>query len=435
MKKTKLVMLLTLPLLLTGCVETIPTKGDVVADIPSFLSEESKAYHITFGYDDQYFANSFAYSHDLQMLSYGASMATTTPSSVKNFYMALSFDNITTHLPTPTEDTIGYAFAHKAMSDANLVAVSIRGLDYGMEWINNFTLGKEGNHQGFELRANEIYEELVPYMYQYRAKPVKLWLTGYSRAGGVANVLASKIMQNHSALNIKPQNFFTYTFEAPTGLTIENAVKYDNVYNIVNATDLVAMIPPEEYGLYRCGKDIIYSDLSEVDAKLAALDPSLSLPTFTSDLVQGVTNEVEFANHVISYLMEDTFDENTNLSTREDFVKNYQDHICFFMKLYFTAPEGTIPLLIERLKEKSMWEILSLLSVEDGVYNFVKPILDEKEVVYEDDALHQGCAALTNLIGSKIVLVGFAFASEEYMNNLKRCVDMHAMEMVYVIMK
>ena len=89
-----------------------------------------------------------------------------------------------------------------------------------------------------------------------------------TRTAAVTNVLSSMVLADPSKkLNIPDRYVFSYTFNTPKGLAAEHAPAFPNVFNIINSADLVTYIAPEQYGLYRCGRDINLFESKESDYK------------------------------------------------------------------------------------------------------------------------------------------------------------------------
>lgn len=453
MKHTKFFMLGIIPLILSGCGnnETTTTttqpaddtsKGTVMAKLPGMINpDKASGYDLTLEFDDKYFDESATEeNHKLTLLSFGASLNAAKTALGTFFYSSMHYDNIVSSgYDTINENTIGYYLAHKTIKDYELVSVSIRGLDYYQEWANNLKIGKTGNHEGFDEKANAIYEALKTYLNAYSNKEIKLWLTGYSRGGGIANVLASKLLKERNEISVKKENLFVYTFETPRGLALENAVEYENVFNYVNNTDPVTKIAPEEYGLYRCGKDIIINENRDIDQACLNFDEGITLPSFTPS--EGkYSNEQEFVKYVLDELLKDTENEQTNLNTRDKFVDNYQNEIGYFIGLYFTFSATT--------KNKIMTDFQALdalgklgVMADGGIYKFLKPILDTEQVEYDNEKLEPACQALNKLIQAKFtLLLHFFDISTQSMNaaavnNLTRAINMHMPETVYSLIK
>lgn len=143
-----------------------------------------------------------------------------------------------------------------------LIAAAIRGGGYGNEWVSNLNLGKSGNHSGFNKAAKSVKAELMKYI--GKRKNVKVWITGYSRGGAVANLLAASISGSGK---IEKSNIYAYTFAAPKGAATphKNSEKYNYIFNIISKNDLVPYVAPSDWGFFRYGTDITFPYLSSLD--------------------------------------------------------------------------------------------------------------------------------------------------------------------------
>lgn len=439
MKNVKPLILLTIPMLLFGCNANNKTpevkKGKVTVNMQGIVKgAKEEGYDITVDFDMSYFDESaILFSDDIKMLSFAASIAA-EGHKIDDFYKTMGFNNVYASYPAPTESTVGFSFAHKKIKNADLVSVAIRGFDYGAEWANNLSIGINGNHAGFDARANEVYAALKMYLdtYNYSDNP-KLWITGYSRGGAIANVLASKLFTERNEIYVNEGECFVYTFESPRGLCEKYAIKYDNVFNIVNEYDIVTHIAPEEYGLYRCGTDVLINTDKNIDELIKTLDPNLELPVFTP-FENMWTNELEFVEYILNNLLEETIPEEASITTREEFFTRYQETIAYVINMYMTLPEATVNKIADDFSQLGFLDIALILADEDGIYNFLKPIFDEDEIPYVDSELKAHCHTAEVLIVSQLGLLVYLM-NDEVMANATRMIYMHSPETIYVLIK
>ena len=450
MKKSTLLALLSITLCITACnnkknkedVDPNPLKDDEVeVRLPHSMNSDAKDYPIRVRFDDNFFKeDAKTFNKELAMLSLANTFAASDSMFIEEFYGRLKFDtNIkyTNYGITPTEDTVGYSIAHKQIGEYDLLAISIRGFNYGKEWANNFLIGEEGNHYGFDARANEIYNDLKVELEVRNYENVKLWITGYSRGGGISNVLSHKILSSNE-IDIAPEDMYVYTFEAPRGLTEENAVAYENVHNVINNADLITYVAPEEYGLYRCGVDVqIYFSDTNISRLLYDLDKDITFPAFTA--TSDYANEQECIQWMISSLTRemDTSDPDyaaETAHTRQDFVNNYQNGVRYILGLFFSLSSSTTNKLMKKLDESSLTEKASLLAT-DGIYNFIKPVLDEDHVPYVDEELRTNCNVMTKFLQHNASILLSVMMSDSGMENLKHIIYMHMPEAEYVLLK
>ena len=115
--------------------------------------------------------------------------------SIEKIYSDTGFEDISAEelTSTPTRDSVGTAIAHKTVDSGELVAVAIRGDNYESEWCSNLTAGSEGDAKGFNDAADKVLDRLRQYISDNGLKDVKLWISGYSRAGAVADLMGKYI--------------------------------------------------------------------------------------------------------------------------------------------------------------------------------------------------------------------------------------------------
>ena len=422
-----------------------PLKRYVTIKLDASLRENNTGdpYKLSFLYDDEYFLTSAkTYNKDLSMLSYGVSVATSTDRRGATFFTDAKFDDIVIHDydKTPTKDTMGYFMAHKTIGDHELVTVAFRGFNYGLEWANNFIIGKTGNHEGFNARGEEAYQALQNYIAEYaKDKPLKIWINGYSRAGAVSNVLSSLIMKGDK-VNVTQDNLFVYTYEAPAALSLENAIAYENVHNIINEADLVASIPPETYGLKRCGVDYPIYD-ANVTSLMKQFDSSIEFPEFKT-ITDIADDPMDTDSKVLDFVIKTVFEKEEGSSadvyanTREQYVDNYQAGLSSCIGYIFGLKESTRSEMLNALKNLGFGAI-SIIGDDTGasLMNFIKPYLDRDNVAYDENQLQADCAVFIKGVANLFLQVLLMYLSDTYSPNLTRLIDMHYPETTYVLLK
>ena len=450
--KNKRFIFLLLPLLFTsGCndpsdplpgeptYEEFSTRYTLEASLRKEESTKTGGYDLTFNYKDKFFTTSAKkFNKSLALLSFGESMMTESEETLTRFYQDLHFDNVESHYVSKTgADTVSYMFAHRSINDSNLVALAIRGIGYHNEWINNLELGSSGNHAGFEARALEIYGNLKTYLSNY--ENTKLWITGYSRGGGISNVL-SHIIISRDEINISQDDMYVYTFEAPKGVEVTRKVAYRNVHNVVNSRDLVTYLAPEsQYGLARCGVDVdIYS--SSVKTILSNFDEDIYIPDFAYVSSSPYQNEKEFIDYFFNTLTQkgDASSGYIYIPTRESYATKMQKGVQTALDIFFSLPGAEINKMVNDVKQNMSDNpsfAYSLLMEEGGVYNFITPYLDEAGYSYNPDSLLEESEALRKFILGKLGLVMLAIGTNsELRNNLTRFMDMHYVEVNYALL-
>ena len=448
MKLLKLSALLFVGLILVGCKpadNNNPSGGggggggdslkadEVEVSMAPYLNSEAKDYKLRFHFGRELFEeNANTFNKDLALLSFASCLTNYKKEEAGKFFKRIKIDtSLIYHLPEATEDTYGYTMAYKRYDNYDLIAMSFRGFDYGAEWSNNFELGKTGNHNGFEARAQQAFTELLFECRSYIPAPerIKIWLTGYSRGGALANMVAQKMLSMENPL-VAREDMFVYTFEAPQGLDENNAGDYENVHNLVNSADLVTYVAPQEYGLYRCGNDIqLKTEETNVDRLINEFDKDITLPAFTTE--GDSTNEEAFIQSLINRITSvGSKDTDALSSTRAEFVDNYQPGLKYFIGLFFSLSSSTTNKIKTRFDELDFVGKAAIMT-DGGIYNFLKPILDEDNVTYDDGSLQTSCATLQKfLINNPTILASFISNS-----NLTRIISMHSPEVTYVLLK
>ena len=176
-----------------------------------FMSSGQSSYTLPVTYKRSSFISpSTTFDKDLAMLSFGLSASSGVKRYLKAFYENLDFDEIIlsdSYSVKPTQDSVAYAIAHRKVAGNDLVAVSLRSNNYFNEWANNFELGAEGNHKGFDKSSQIVFEAVDSYLKDknYNNANTKVWVTGYSRGAAQASLVADKIMRSVSLL-IKNEN-------------------------------------------------------------------------------------------------------------------------------------------------------------------------------------------------------------------------------------
>lgn len=182
----------------------------------------------------------------------------------------------------PTKDSIGVVAAQKQIDDYTLIAVAVRGGGYGSEWASNFTIGSDGNHDGFALARDNTLSFLREYVADYvvgsnptETKKLKLWIVGFSRAGAVANMVAGSLNNDDSLSDyttLAQKDLYCYTFEAPQGVHDRSyAENHSNIHNIINANDLVPLVAPSVWDFSRYGHTVTLPTLETDEAYFGSM--------------------------------------------------------------------------------------------------------------------------------------------------------------------
>ena len=467
----------------------------VNSELGANLNRDASSYPVSFTLPFSAFDDAMTFNKTLAQVSLVNSDRTGSKENITKFYQGMGFDNISARHTSAGDnydendvvDAISYCLAHRKIGEFDVVALAIRGVKYTAEWGNNLNIGKTGDHAGFLLVAEKVYAALKSYIdtnyaSSYTGKKLKLWITGYSRGGGVANVLSYLILTDTAKkLAIDRNKVFVYTFEAPKGLIKEHTEAYGNVFNILSLADPVPYIAPVEYGFYRCGKDIVLfkgeeseyirqekidRELEEytrynlsyttvVDNYLQEFDPKIVLPSFCPHSLRKYKNppkeeedavdyktEKKMVSFLISTIMQKDGSAAGGISfkTRELYATTVQELALFLVNLYMTNADK-FPAVIADLKGR-VFDLLGWLASKDAFCKGVKATLVAASVNIGDEAkfdemsaklydtidmMNGGC--LTPLLGKLMPkLIG------ESAGDFTRLVAMHYLESVHVLL-
>ncbi len=151
-------------------------------------------------------------------------------------------------------DDCNYTWARKTAGDSTLIAVVIQSASMDPKiknkgWKQNFRIngpdGAEpsGEHYAYAVAADKIADDVAALAGDGNTA---FWITGQSRGGAIANVLAARLQEK-----IANARIFAYTFEAPATVDAEAAGSYKNIHNYVCSDDIVTHIPM--WGMTRYG--------------------------------------------------------------------------------------------------------------------------------------------------------------------------------------
>lgn len=431
---------------LTGCSKNNEPKEP---EDPNFhfqfqaaLATDDENKPLEFTYDVPYASLSFEksgteFSNDLALLSFAFTLSSGELEVMNEMYNKYGFDNVVNSADYEREETVNtvkYTIGHKTINEVDVIALSINGIGYKLPWQSNITIGKTGNHAGFQSGADIVLSALKQYLASYsNVETRKVFINGYSRSAAIGEITALTLVDENL---VKEENLYAYLFETPRGVDMANEKEYKSIFNIFNSGDLVTHVAPEEYNLQRVGVDIdIYSE--NTDEILKTFNEKLVLKTFTPDEDGNYTNEAELANYILGLLTnpvesDDSEEEVRDMSTRENFEKYYQEYITYLVGLAFTLKQETLDDIKAEFDKLGMWDKMAFL-MEDGIYNFLKPILDKHNQQYEELMLKDSLNRLLDLI--KIAPAALALAlSETAQESVMRTVQLHSPEVVFPLL-
>ena len=366
--------LLTLIITIAITLSMIPTRS-VSAYTEGVI--DAMGYEFEYKFSDSYFAQpSSEYLNPLADVSLIASMTSCDEETAHTFYGALGFKAFEFNQgfkDTDYSDKIGLVAASKDIKingeTCSLVVLNVRGVNYGIEWADNFNVGDSGNHLGFDTNAQRAYEFLKSYIDDngLSNKHVKVWIHGYSR-GGAISYMTTKLVFDSGL--IKDQNdLYCYTFNAPNGV-IDTWDDCTCVFNIVNDMDIVQRTAPSIWGFHKYGKIITLGDPKTVNS---IPNPDLSgdvmlypaedfyvrkmdlKAAFDDGGIFASKNDVQydvmtFYDKFFQFISDDTIDDVVNdkrawdgldeipaVKDRETYFKHYQTGIMYLFEISFSG--------------------------------------------------------------------------------------------------
>lgn len=155
-------------------------------------------------------------------------------------------------------DTVACSFASKTIlvdgEHCNLIVIVNRGsvgsffdnwswldFDWKNDWKSNL-----GGASSFRNAASKVHGYLQAYIENAQIDTnlrTKLFITGHSRGGAVANILGTLVDDI-----AKQEDVYVYTFASPK--TTDTPGEYPNIINILNREDLVPELSPFDEGRY-----------------------------------------------------------------------------------------------------------------------------------------------------------------------------------------
>jgi|GEM_PF-553345 len=419
---------------------------------------DGRDHESTYVYKDSYFRDSsYIYNQNLATMSLCLELSSWASSSeseygnksvnARNLFSEIGFSGFrqnNMYYSKPTMDSIGVVAANKKITvngeEYTLIALAVRGGGYESEWASNFTIGKEGYHQGFK----EARDNVIGFLQWYIADrnitgDIKLWITGYSRAGATANLVAGAI--NEGEVNLQPcelkrENMYTYTYEAPMGTVVEstnNKIHY-NIHNIVNLDDAVPYVAPSYWNFRRYGYDRMLPHKSFSDPKYHSkfkkmkqrLDEysNFSSSQYKIDKFRMKKIDISFENGIRitddpdipqnRYLYDYINLFASLIDTRYNYVRNYQEGIRHFMWLVFHSDsqksEKFLKIFSEKMKKENWLYRYFLANIgtspsknEQLTYEYVEKLmiesLNEAGITdYNRNIVHEYCYSICDLL-------------------------------------
>ena len=259
--------------------------------------------------DDWFFQDATEYNHDLAhtcaVLSAVANaesayyqQGSSAPAYAEQAFAELGFEEVSTASyryrsevldevlgVVDGTDVVAYTLATRHVTNSEtgeerlLTVVVVRG-SYGSEWLSNARIESaedatgDGDHLGFTLAAEEIVADLEERAAELDPGMERSYLfCGHSRGAAVASLLASYVDDVPALASAEDVRAYGFATPNCTSSTEARSARYDNIFNVLNPSDVVTSLPPAAWGYDRYGQDVWLP--GEGDASLAALLPRM----------------------------------------------------------------------------------------------------------------------------------------------------------------
>lgn len=165
-------------------------------------------------------------------------------------------------------DVVAYTLATRHVTNSLtgeerlLTVVVVRG-SYGSEWLSNARIEDaedatgDGDHLGFTLAAEEIVADLEERAAELDPGVRRSYLfCGHSRGAAVASLPASYVDDVPALASAEDVRAYGFATPNCTSSADARAARYDNIFNVLNPSDVVCMLPPAAWGFDRYGQDV-----------------------------------------------------------------------------------------------------------------------------------------------------------------------------------
>ncbi|MFV0516690.1 MAG: lipase family protein [Aminipila sp.] len=237
-----------------------------------------------------------------------------TPETIETALNNYGFTNDETHdsnsylkASEKGANSVAFSLANKTLNadgqEYNLIAVVIRGTSGQNEWISNFNINNSGLyptiHEGFDKATKEILSSLQEYLKELNTTKAntKILVTGHSRGAAVANLLAADLSSSETFAN--DQNIYAYTFATPNVAKFDSQ-QYFNIFNALDNSDIITLLPLEEWGYSKYGVNYTTLDLKTVNqSNLASTNKLISEITTVAPNLESF-----YKSKLVLYLLE-----------------------------------------------------------------------------------------------------------------------------------
>lgn len=148
------------------------------------------------------------------------------------------------------KNQVAYTLGYQPVWD--VVAIVIRGTPQGIEWVGDFQYGGDDGatnlpyHGNYALAGEALLTNLQ--LYRETHQTSRLWVTGQSRGGAVAEYVAKVLTDEHSA------TVYSYAVAPAPAFRGEPLTGYANIHNLINPRDFVPNFNVPGWQFYHIGQ-------------------------------------------------------------------------------------------------------------------------------------------------------------------------------------
>lgn len=196
--------------------------------------------------------DSWIFSKELASMGLVLAMSAVSQDLLTENLSTLGYDEISTlAFDNDLKERAGMCIASKKLADTTAVAVIIRGTR-GREWYSNFDIGYGTDHHGFSTAADYAELRLGDYIFtRMLGERLSFFITGYSRGGAVANILAKRLSERYGIDSVR-----AYTFASPHTTISPRAGRYGSIFNLVRDEDFFTRVPLSGWGYHKYGRTV-----------------------------------------------------------------------------------------------------------------------------------------------------------------------------------
>ncbi len=250
------------------------------------------------------------------------------------------------------------------------------------EWYSNFNIGNGFEHAGFSIAADKVLLNILSYMQNHSMSKsaTEVYLTGHSRGAAVANITASRLIDENTFKSVS-----AYTFACPNTTTSVNAnqSRYKSIINIINPQDFICYIPLESWEYTRYGKTVELpksSTVSDFDTLYSNMKEAYV--SDTSNDLKDFPNKSKDVEDIIGYL-----------STLAPSVEDYYEKEIFVAGLRLTTYDYMMKLAAVMNNENPLLHGLFMLSCKaipevSAITEFVFSGVSESKLMDADSMMN-----------------------------------------------